>query len=318
MEVDFPLHIIDWLLKGDVAIQYQVYRDLLDERRPDLQKRIEQEGWGARFLSKRLTNGHWGRAFYQPKWISTHYTLLDLRHLCLRQDHPEACASAEMIAREEKGPDGGINPAGTILQSDVCVNGMFLYYACWFSCPEELLHSVVDFILEQLVSDGGFNCRFNRSGAVHSSLHSTLSMVEGISEYQKQGYTYRLEELTKAKESSIEFILLHQLFLSDRTGQVINKAFLKLTFPGRWKYDILRALDYFQSASVPYDARMAPALEILEQKRRKDGRWNVQAKHPGQVHFDMEKAGKASRWNTLRALRVKRAYSISRQNDSLN
>ena len=39
-------------------------------------------------------------------------------------------------------------------------------------------------------------------------------------------------------------------------------------------------------------------------KRKKEGTWNVQAKHAGQVHFDMEKAGKPSRWNTLRALRV--------------
>jgi hypothetical protein len=30
----------------------------------------------------------------------------------------------------------------------------------------------------------------------------------------------------------------------------------------------------------------------------------VQAKHSGQVHFDMEKTGTPSRWNTLRALRV--------------
>ena len=38
--------IIKWLLKGDVSIQYQVHRDLLDEDRPDLQSRIESEGWG--------------------------------------------------------------------------------------------------------------------------------------------------------------------------------------------------------------------------------------------------------------------------------
>ena len=39
--------LIDWLLAGDVAIQYQVYRDLLDEERPDLRARIALEGWGA-------------------------------------------------------------------------------------------------------------------------------------------------------------------------------------------------------------------------------------------------------------------------------
>src|SRR5690554_4681088 len=76
-------HIMDWLLEGDVAIQYQVYRDLLDVEREDLQHRIALEGWGRQFLSKRNLNGHWGDRFYQPKWISSHYTLLDLRHLNL-------------------------------------------------------------------------------------------------------------------------------------------------------------------------------------------------------------------------------------------
>jgi hypothetical protein len=75
--------IIDWLLEGDVSVQYQVQRDLLGVKKKDLQKRIAIEGWGQNFLSKRNSIGYWGDSFYQPKWISTHYTLLDLRNLNL-------------------------------------------------------------------------------------------------------------------------------------------------------------------------------------------------------------------------------------------
>ena len=73
--------IIKWLLQSDVAVQYQVHRDLLKENRTDLQKRILTEGWGAEFLSNRKSDGHWGIGFYQPKWISSHYTLLDIKNL---------------------------------------------------------------------------------------------------------------------------------------------------------------------------------------------------------------------------------------------
>ena len=55
--------ILDWLLEGDVSIQYQVHRDLLGNERADLRKRIDTEGWGARFLSARRADGHWGRAY---------------------------------------------------------------------------------------------------------------------------------------------------------------------------------------------------------------------------------------------------------------
>ncbi len=56
---------------------------------------------------------------------------------------------------------------------------------------------------------------------------------------------------------------------------------------------------------------MKRAIEVLKKKRNKNGTWNVQAAHPGQVHFIMEKAGKPSRWNTLRALRVLDRYHVS-------
>lgn len=299
--------ILTWLLQGDVSIQYQVHRDLLGEERPDLRKRIAKEGWGEQFLSKQQANGYWGRSFYQPKWISTHYTLLDLRNLELPPGNPQVDRAIGLALEREKGADGGIKvhaDKSTITQSDVCVNGMFLNYACHFKAPEKQLESVVDFILNQKMKDGGFNCRFNRSGARHSSLHSTLSVAEGIRSYYLNGYQYRLTELLEAEKSSQEFMLLHQLYISDRTGEIIKKDFLRLTYPGRWKYDILKALDYFQWARVEYDPSMEAAIQVLLKKRRKDGRWNVQAGYSGLTHFDMEQAGQPSRWNTLRALRV--------------
>ena len=95
-----------------------------------------------------------------------------------------------MIVEEEKGRDGGINPSRTIGQSDVCLNGMVLNFASYFKSDEEGLRSVVDFILDQRMHDGGFNCRLNRSGAVHSSLHSTLSVAEGKG--NKRGMSFRV------------------------------------------------------------------------------------------------------------------------------
>lgn len=296
--------VIPWLLKGDVSLQYQVHRDLLETERKDLQKRIAEEGFGAKFLSKRNPDGNWGRKFYQPKWTSTHYTLLDLRNLCVAPKHPLIQESITIILENEKADDGGLLPIGRAQVTDLCINGMFLNYASYFQTNEKELRSVVDCILSQQMTDGGFNCLSNRFHTVHSSLHTTLSVLEGLAEFQMQGYRYRKADIKQARKASVEFILLHRLFLSDRTGEIINRDFLKLTYPGRWRYDILRALDHFQYAKVGWDDRMGPAMEVLQKKRNKNSTWNVQAKHPGQVHFDMEKAGKPSRWNTLRAMRV--------------
>ncbi|MEW5783471.1 MAG: hypothetical protein AB1767_00025 [Bacillota bacterium] len=86
--------------------------------------------------------------------------------------------------------------------------------------------------------------------------------------------------------------------------------FVPVSFPPVYLADgagvglILRTLDYFRAAGRPYDGRMSDALQLLLNKRREDGAWPLQAKQPGQVHFDMEKPGRPSRWNTLRTLHV--------------
>lgn len=299
---------IAWLLGGDVSIQYQVQRDLLGTDLPALRERIATEGWGACFLERRGEDGHWGRGFYMPKWISTHYTLLDLKHLGFPPGHPKISESISLVLRNEKASDGGVNPARSIPQSDVCVNGMFLNYACYFKAEERELQSIIDFVITQQLPDGGFNCRFNRQGAVHSSLHSTISVLEGILEYVSNGYRYRLGELEKISGEARDFLLQHRLYRSHRSGETIDRRMLMLSYPSRWRYDILRALDYFRAARIPYDPRLQPALDILKSKQRQDGAWPLQARHTGQTHFDMEKPGEPSRWNTLRALRVLKEY----------
>ena len=303
--------IIEWLLQGDVAVQYQVQRDLFGSDQRELQDRIAREGWGARFLSLRKRDGHWGRGFYQPKWISTHYTILDLKNLGISMDNKQIRETLSNITQKLKGPDGGIYPIGTDKKSDVCINGRFLNYASYFGMDENELCSVVDFLIEEHMPDGGFNCYSNTKGAVHSSMHSTISVVEGIQECARNGYTYRIEELQAAELKAREFLLQHRLFQSDRTGEVVDRKMLMLSYPSRWRYDILRAMDYFRLAGAAYDARMDDAVQVLLKKRRADNRWPLQAKHPGQTHFDMEKTGEPSRWNTLRALRVLRHFGVT-------
>ena len=99
-------------------------------------------------------------------------------------------------------------------------------------------------------------------------------------------------------------LLNHGLFRSHRTGKVINEQWTLLSYPPRWHYDVLRGLDYFGRAGAKRDPRLKESIDLLISRRRPDGRWPVQHKHPALVYFDMEKTGGPSRWNTLRALRV--------------
>ena len=71
--------VLAWLLKGDPAIRWQVFRDLLG--RPAREWRAEQarvatEGWGARLLACQDANGRWTRRLYGQKWISTTHSMV--------------------------------------------------------------------------------------------------------------------------------------------------------------------------------------------------------------------------------------------------
>ena len=80
----------------------------------------------------------------------------------------------------------------------------------------------------------------------------------------------------------------------------------RIYFPPRWRYDFLRALDYFQWINAPADERMTDAIELLLSKRTADGRWKQGQNWAGRVFFEMDAVGQPGRWNTLRALRVLR------------
>ena len=69
---------------------------------------------------------------------------------------------------------------------------------------------------------------------------------------------------------------------------------------------MLRALDHFRTVGGPPDPRLDEALGVLRDKQQSDGTWLLEGVHPGEVHVEMEQVGEASRWNTLRALRVLR------------
>jgi hypothetical protein len=84
----------------------------------------------------------------------------------------------------------------------------------------------------------------------------------------------------------------------------MKSEFLRFSFPPRWHYDILRALDHFRSVDAPRDPRLEEAIDIVRGKQRDDGRWRLEHSHKGRVFFTLEWDGTPSRWNTLRALRV--------------
>jgi hypothetical protein len=130
-------------------------------------------------------------------------------------------------------------------------------------------------------------------------------VLEGLLEYeQRRG---KSKAVTRARKRGEDYLLERRLFRSLQTGKVIDKRWLRFSSPTYWHYDVLRGLDYLRNAGIRPDNRVREAIKIVVERRHQNGRWPLNVLHPERIPLQMETdVGGASRWNTLRALRVLR------------
>lgn len=298
---------IRWLLEGDPAIRWQTKRDLLDLPKSQYEidrTQVERNGWGRQLLDRQDPTGTWAGDLYGPKWTSTTYTLLLLRHCGLVTGHPAALQGVRRIWDGARYFGGGLTSAASVDAPEACVTSMYVCLAQYFGFDDERVHIAIDWLLDNQLADGGWNCRTVRFGDRHGSFHTSILALEALAEVARRNPLGR--DIDRAIDRGREFFLKHRLYKSHRRGTPAHPAFTKLSFPPRWHYDILRGLDHFASLNSPWDDRYRDAVEVLMVRRRKDGTWPTQNKHSGKVWFDLEQTGRPSRWNTLRALRVLR------------
>jgi hypothetical protein len=232
-----------------------------------------------------------------------------LRSLGLTSEHPQAIRACRILLDTGLFEDGGINFWRRQRErSETCVSSMVLAVLCWFRLDDPRIDRLASHVIEQQMPDGGWNCQAmpGYGRATHGSFHTTILALEALLEYERLRPS-RAAAARDAQTRGREFLLLHRMFRSHRTGQVAKSEFTRFSFPTRWHYDVLRGLDYFREAGAsPADPGLDDALELVRKRRGADCKWPLQNEHKGRTFFLLENVGEPSRWNTLRALRVLR------------
>ncbi|HEV2478223.1 MAG TPA: hypothetical protein VGS79_01110 [Puia sp.] len=191
-----------------------------------------------------------------------------------------------------------------------CINGRLVTLGVYFN---QNVEGVVSRLLGEQLGDGGWNCEAE-NGSVHSSFATTINVLEGLLAHERA--TGGSVESIAARRRGEEYLLERRLFRRKSTGEIVNPAWLQFSFPIRWHYDVLRALEYFRLVGDAPDPRINEAIDLLRSKQQSDGTWLLENTHPGKVHFALENVdGQPSKWNTLRALRVLRWYDKPAHSD---
>jgi hypothetical protein len=311
--------VLDWLLDSDPAIRWQVLRDLVHAPADVVateRARVASEGWGARLLALQGEDGQWagGACFpgnfkwsdenHGQPWTSTLPTLQLLHDLGIDPDSDRMRRAVALVKEHCRWEHAG-QPffSGEV---EPCINGRTVTLGVHFGLDVD---GIVVRLLGEQLEDGGWNCEVE-NGSVRSSFATTINVLEGLLAYERA--TGGSAESIAARRRGEEYLLERKLFRRKSTGEVVNPAWLQLSFPIRWQYDILRALEYFRSVGDMPDSRIREAIDVLRSKQQPDGTWLLEKTHPGKIHFALEDGdGQPSRWNTLRALRVLSWYEHS-------
>lgn len=306
-----PSHL-KWLLDSDPAIRWQVMKDLTDDA-PDAiaaeRSRVATEGWGAKLLAVQSPAGHWDGSQWD---LVTLYALVVLMDLGLDPASPQARGMIERVDKRLMFKQLNNRPF-LHGETEPCINGRILAVGAYFKKRNDALARQ---LLREQLEDGGWNCEAvepstKRPPSRRSSFHTTICVLEGLLAYER-AVGHKSAAVTKARKRAEKYLLDRRMFRSLRTGEVIDERWLRFSFPMFWHYDVLRGLDYLRNAGIKPDRRVREAIEIVIKRRHQNGRWPLNLLHAERIPLEMETVvGGASRWNTLRALRVLRWYSNS-------
>ena len=316
---------ITWLLeKSQPCVRYLTLTHLLDKTENDSEvvaakKMATRTGWAANILAKQVPQGWWvdGESLYQPKYLSTNWMLLILSDLGLTKAEPRIRKSCELWIRRLAKKDGGFG-SERWSRGHLCTTGNTARALVKFGYADHpKVKDSFDWLVKNQSHLGGWSC-FGSGRNLDS-----WEPMSAFAALPRQKWT---KSMSQAVEKGAEFFLERQLHKQgDR-----YPSWYRFHYPTHYYYDVLVGLDFMTALGYGGDKRLNYAIQLLTKKRRRDGRWNLDAVHPDvaggmaewykkhpkdkPVPFSLEEVGKPSKIITLTAMQVLRRLGESDQN----
>jgi hypothetical protein len=311
MPMDAPTQAaVTWLLSSDEpAVRFLARRDVLDEPAEADAGQVLAGAKVTALLSGQRADGGFGVYPYR-KWSGAHWRLVSLVELAVPPREPRALAAADHVLAWLGSPDHRVPVIGGLARSHASVQGNALAACCRLGlATDPRVQSLAQSLMSWQWPDGGWNCDPSATGR-RSSFHESLAPAWGLHEYgQATGDPAAHDSASRAAGLFLE----HRLFRSLANGQVIDRTWLSPHYPPYWHYDILQALLVLSRMGKAGDPRASHALDELERRRLRDGRWRASGhwwKPPGNtVNAEVVDWGRSgpNEMITLNALRVLQA-----------
>ncbi|MGA2112596.1 MAG: hypothetical protein ABSG98_10690 [Anaerolineales bacterium] len=295
----------DWLLGASTpSIRYLTLTGLLGYSSEDLRARrarqdILRRGPAVAILGRQTPSGSWKRehSFYTPKYFSTHWSMVLLAELDVKPGDRRFRKGSEYMLAATRGILDQHMSAGTTDWS--CLWGNLLRYAvpaCRIEDPQ--VEQVVRHVCYDLAR-GPCRCRANDGRAC---AWGALRALWGLAAVPKES---RTEEVESAIEEGTAF-LLDAFRLEEADYPTPEKGrpsplWFRMSFPLFYQADILFALRVLGELGLLDHPGAAPALDWVEQRRGKDGRWHGGSPYRRRTYAALGGRAETDCWVSLHA-----------------
>jgi hypothetical protein len=319
-----PEHPIDWLLEKDEDLpsaRYLALRDVL--RRPvgdpELDAAAEavmHSGPVPKILAAQEDEGYWVKpgAGYSPKYRATVWSILILAELGADSNDPHVQKGCGYLLDHSIASNAAFAynrkplPSGAVL----CLNGnlLFALRQLGFGSDPRVMAAtnwLAGVILgeegAQFYASGtsgpGFACGINQAQPCGWGANKALRALLVIPRRD------RTPLVERALATGAEFLLSRDPVEADYPyTERVSSTWFKLGFPMSYWSDVLETATNLVDLGYGADPRLEPALDWIESKADKHGRWKLTNGLNRKMWVDIENRGKASKMVTLRALRM--------------
>jgi hypothetical protein len=275
--------VISWLLEEDQpSIRYLTLTELLDKPEKDsdvksAKKNITKVGWAQEILDKQLPGGFWyhDKSLFNPAFPTFHATfwmLLILSDLGLTKEEPKVAKASELWMERCATKDGGFSWNGKA-GGHLCITGNSARALVKFGYQDHpKVGRAFEWIVKNQAEKGGWSC-WNFGKKRTGRTLDSWEPLSAFSVYPRQKWS---RSMKLACERGAEFFLERELHKQGARWE----PWYRFHYPVHYYYDLLVGLDFMTALGYSDDKRLRYAISLLREKRRRDGRWNLDESRP--------------------------------------
>lgn len=322
---------VGWLLEAEnPSVRYFTLTELLD--RPENDSEVAEAKAGimgsapiAKILSKQEPGGYWGKPddFYMrgAKYKGTIWNLLILAQLGADGSDERVKRACEFVLNSSYERGSGGFAVKKSLETEggdrtwviPCLTGNMAWSLVRFGYYDNgRVQRSIGWLSQYMRFDDGETeapvrwpyLKHDNCWGSHTcfmGLVKSLKVLAEIPKIHSKGIDYTID-------ASVEFLLDHHIYRrSHNLSKIAMPQWLEFSFPYMYNTDLLEILGIMAKLGVK-DERLQDAIDVVVSKQDAHGRWNMDFTFNGRMLASIEKKGEPSKWVTLNALKVMKAY----------